>query len=224
MRSIIVLFFLACSFSMMGQKAGVLNEAGYEKIHAYEDTIALMGYAIVNDSLQANRYAACKKLILSLKEALKTENSFNYPFDRVKTVSIQYPQDSSFRVFTWQLYADKDNYRYYGAIQMNTAELQLFPLIDRSGEIENSNVEQFELTPDKWYGALYYRILESESPEGKHYLLFGFDGYRFFHKRKLIDVLTFRGRETHLWSSCLPLPERSENFHDKKTLHDPVFA
>ncbi len=186
---IVVLLF--CN-GLMAQKAGPVSEADMERINTYEDTIAIMGYAIVNDSLQSNRYAACKKLILTLKEALKHENSFNYHFDRVKTVSIQYPQDSSFRIFTWQLYADKDNYRYFGAIQMNTPELTLHPLIDRSAEIENANVEQLELTTDKWYGALYYRILETDGPQGKYYLLFGFDGYKFFHKRKLIDVLTFK--------------------------------
>lgn len=195
------MLFLVTGISLFAQrtnlpdehfKAGPVSAENMEKIHTYEDTIALMGYAIVNDSLQANRYVACKKLILTLKEALKIENSFNYPFDRVKTISIQYPQDSSFRIFTWQLYADKDSYRYYGAIQMNTQALTLYPLIDRSGDIENANIEQFELTPDKWYGALYYRILETETAEGKYYLLFGFDGYRFFHKRKLIDVLSFK--------------------------------
>jgi hypothetical protein len=186
----LVVVFLFCN-GLIAQTAGPLSEANREEIHAYEDTIALMGYAIVNDSLQSNRYGACKKLILTLKEALKRENSFTYKFDRVKTVSIQYPQDSSFRIFTWQLYVDKDSYRYFGAIQMNTPELTLHPLIDRSEDIENSNFEQFELTNDKWYGALYYKIKETEGPKGKYYLLFGFDGYKFFHKRKLIDVLTF---------------------------------
>lgn len=192
MKSVFLIIFSLLFLGLNAQPSTTLSEEDHEKIHTYEDTIALMGYAIVNDSLQANRYAACKKLIITLKQALKIENSFSYPFDRVKTVSIQYPQDSSFRIFTWQLYADENSYRYFGAIQMNTPELTLFPLIDRSGEIENANVEAFELTPDKWYGALYYRIIETESEAGKYYLLFGFDGYKFFHKRKLIDVLTFQ--------------------------------
>lgn len=187
-----ILLALLSVFGLKGQTAGPLQEADREEIHNYEDTIAIVGYAIVNDSLQSNRYAACKKMILTLKEALKHQNSFNYPFERVKTVSIQYPQDSSFRIFTWQLYMDENHYRYFGAIQMNTPELTLFPLIDRSGDIENANIEQFELTADKWYGALYYKIIETDSPNGKYYLLFGFDGYEFFHKRKLIDVLTFK--------------------------------
>lgn len=77
-----------------------------------EDTLALLAYVIVNDSLPEHRYSACHKLIPMLVSALKTPNSFRFPFERLKSVSIMYPPDSSFRVFTWQLYVDKDEYRY----------------------------------------------------------------------------------------------------------------
>lgn len=100
-----------------------------------------------------------------------------------------YPADSSFRIFTWQLYVDVDEYRYYGAIQMNDSELKLFPLVDRSFEAQD--LEQAQFTAENWYGAVYYNLKEVESPNGKYYLLFGFDGLELFRKRKLIDVLTF---------------------------------
>ena len=130
------------------------------------------------------------KLIPTLVKALKTENSFQYPFLRLgQYVSIQYPADSAFRIFTWQLYVNEDEYRYYGAIQMNSGELKLYPLIDRS--YDYIIPEQEVQSNEKWYGALYYNIKEFNTSEGKKYLLFGFDAYRFFAKRKIIDVLTF---------------------------------
>ncbi|GJM32782.1 MAG: hypothetical protein DHS20C18_17830 [Saprospiraceae bacterium] len=172
------------------QKAGKVDAKTLEILHTYEDTLALMGYAVINDSLPEYRFGTCKKLITSLKTALKLQNSFNYPFERLKSVSIQYPQDSSFRIFTWQLYVNKDEYRYFGAIQMNTPDLKLIPLIDRSFEL-TGNLEQIVYGADNWYGAVYYRLMEVDAPSGKYYLLFGFDGYEFFQKRKLIDVLTF---------------------------------
>ncbi|NUN99822.1 MAG: hypothetical protein HUU01_04310 [Saprospiraceae bacterium] len=156
-----------------------------------EDTLALLAYAIVNDSLPEHRFGTCRVFIPKLVEALKTENSFQYPFDRVKAVSIQYPPDSTFRIFTWQLYVDTSDYRYYGAIQMNTPDLKLYPLVDRSFNLK-SNPEQALLTPEEWYGALYYNIREVKNGKEKYYLLFGYDGFTFFNKRKLIDVLTFQ--------------------------------
>jgi len=191
MRIFIGLLFILGNLSLFAQKAGELSPENFSQLEKYQDTLAIAGYAVVNDSLPAFRFGACKKLIVTLKKALQIENSFSYSFDRTASVSIQYPQDSSFRIFTWQLYVDKDNYRYYGAIQMNTPDLQLFPLIDRSSNIESANLEQMELSPDQWYGNLVYGIKQFDSPRGRRYLLFGFDGYQFFFKRKLIDVLHF---------------------------------
>ncbi|MEK7255248.1 MAG: hypothetical protein AAB316_10920 [Bacteroidota bacterium] len=48
------------------------------------------------------------------------------------------------------------------------------------------------LTPDKWYGSIYYNLRQFDTAEGRKYLLFGFDGYTFFNKRKVADVLSFK--------------------------------
>jgi len=162
----------------------------FDSIHTYEDTLGYLSYVVVNDSLPENRFAACRKLIPTLVKALQFPNSFRYPFERLRAISILYPRDSSFRIFTWQLMVNPGEYRYYGAIQMNSPELQLFPLIDRSFEVDNP--EQAVLPHDRWYGALYYNIKSFESPQGPMHLLFGYDGNSLFERRKLVDVLHFR--------------------------------
>ncbi len=187
MRKIILtLSFSTACFLAFGQSVSD-SLAVKPQIITYEDTLGLMSFLAVNDSLPENRFAACKKLITTLVQALKIEDSFHYPFPRLHAVSILYPPDSTFRVFTWQLYVDKDDYRYYGAIQLNSPSLKLIPLIDRSFEV--NDVTQDILTADKWYGALYYNIKQFDSDDGRKYLLFGYDGYSFFNKRKLVDVL-----------------------------------
>jgi hypothetical protein len=156
-----------------------------------EDTLSFLSYTVINDSIEDNRFAACREMIPRLVKALKTENSFDYPFDRLKSVSIQYPQDSSFRIFTWQLYVNENEYRYYGAIQMNEPKLRLYPLMDRSFELQTVNPELEPLSPEQWYGSVYYKLMQVEGAAGKYYLLFGFDGYELFRKRKVLDVLWF---------------------------------
>lgn len=193
MKKILIFIVLAvCGVcqSYAQEKTGVFSEEGQAFLKEMEDTLALLAYAVINDSLPEHRFGACREMIPKLVRALKVENSFRYPFERLKSVSIQYPQDSSFRIFTWQLYVDKDDYRYYGALQMNTPELKLFPLIDRSFQVTGE--EHAELSPEEWYGSVYYNLLDVDGPNGKYYLLFGFDGYSFFRKRKLIDVLSFQ--------------------------------
>lgn len=163
-----------------------------ETIQTLEDTLAVLSYAMVNDSTPVKRFASCQKFIKSLVQALNNKNSFHYPFDRIKTVSILYPPDSSFRIFTWQLYVDVDEYHYYGTIQMNEPELKMFPLIDRSESVLDP--EEDILKKDSWYGALYYNIVPFPDSSGQ-YLVFGYDAFEFFNKRKFVEVLSFENGE-----------------------------
>lgn len=159
-------------------------------LEGIEDTLGVLGYAIVNDSVEAERFAACRVFITTLVRALKIENSFKYPFERLKSVSILTPPDSSFRIFTWQLFVNDSTYRYYGSIQMNERKLKLHPLIDRSFEMTALPTNK-QLPADHWYGALYFNLRQFDSPQGRKYLLFGYDAFEFFEKRKLLDVLSF---------------------------------
>lgn len=188
-----VLFSILTIDATAQTEIGMISPPAIDSLEKYEDTLAFLAFLIVNDSLEENRFGAVKKFIPTLVQALKLENSFHYPFERLRSISIQYPADSTFRVFTWQLYVDENDYRYYGAIQMNTPDLKLFPLRDRSHEIEDIHNEIY--TPDKWYGAVYYNLKGFDTAEGKKYLLFGYDGYSFHTKRKLVDVLSFQNGE-----------------------------
>ncbi|MEM9885685.1 MAG: hypothetical protein AAF849_07325 [Bacteroidota bacterium] len=203
---------LLCSFflSIAQVDSLLLEKTDIEKM---EDTLGVLSYSIVNAESAEQRFLACRAFIPKLTAALKTPNSFEYPFERLKTISIQYPKDSTFRIFTWQLYVDSSQYRYYGAIQLNTPDLQLIPLIDRSFQMEE--VEYSQTDNRNWYGALYYNIQDFDTPTGKKYLLFGYDAFEnieryedsgirsramaFSHndleqlsKRKLIEVLTIK--------------------------------
>ncbi len=170
--------------------ADKLGAESIQKLNSIEDTLAILAYAVVNDSIEQERFAACKVLITTLVRALKTENSFKYPFSRLKSLSILAPPDSSFRIFTWQLFVNDSTYRYYGSIQVNQKELKLFPLIDRSFDMDVPPAYE-QLANDNWYGALYYNIRQFDSKEGRKYLLMGFDAYSFFDRRKVVEVLSF---------------------------------
>ena len=133
-----------------------ISDTDLERIKAYEDSMVLDAFLVVNDTIAERRFLATRNLILHLKEALRPDYSFKYPFERLNSVSIQYAPDNSFRIFTWQLPISNTEYRYFGAIQMNTKEVQLIPLSDRSADVENPYMAILE--PRNWYGALYYNI------------------------------------------------------------------
>lgn len=168
-----------------------LDSAQLRYLQQQEDTLRMLSYYVLRGKQEEDRFFACQNMIKEFVQALRTPNSFQYPFDSLNRVSFLYPPDSSFRIFTWQLYVDANTYRYYGAIQMRSSELKLFPLIDRSELIEDA-AEQVATTHRDWYGALYYSLRQEDAPDGtRYYTLFGFDNHRLMTRRKLIDVLTF---------------------------------
>lgn len=159
------------------------------------DSLKIFAYAMVNDFDAEERYKACMELIPHLVNTLKVPYSFNYPFDSLKEVSIVYPEDSSFRIFTWAFTPNNEmSYRFFGALQMRTknGELKLFPFFDNSEYIHDLDT----ITSNKaWIGALYYNIVTTKSKGETYYTLFGWHGYNFRSNEKLLDVLTFRDGE-----------------------------
>lgn len=210
----LMLFFAGFTLSAQNNRTP-LPKADRERLTQIEDTLALLGHISVNDSLEDNRFGATRLMIPILVEALKVPRSFQYPFERLKTISIQYAPDSTFRVFTWQLFVSDNEYRYYGAIQMNTPDLKLFPLVDRSFRIESPETET--LGPDNWYGALYYGIRKLERPEGPCYLLFGYDAFSFFKRRKVMETLQFNAEGKPVFGVPI-LPETVSGAAGRKRL------
>jgi len=134
---------------------------------AKETTLLQLTNTLLTDSLKINRIEAETSFQSLLAETLKAENSFQFPFNNLETVSILYPSDSTFRIFTWQLYIDKNDYRYGGIIQMNNDKNELFFLKDGSSEIETYDLEYDVLGKEDWYGSLYFNLHEFETPKGQ---------------------------------------------------------
>ncbi len=185
-----LLVFWSQATAQKSKSAGPLSLEAQEKIRLGEDTLAVLAYAVVNDSIEQERFAACRALITCLVRTLKVDNSFKYKFERLRSVSILAPPDSSFRIFTWQLFVNDSTYRYYGAIQLNRKELQLFPLIDRSVEMETPPIRE-QMTPERWYGVIYYNLRQFDTKDGRKYLLLGYDASDFYTRRKVVEVLSF---------------------------------
>lgn len=149
---------------------------------------SLMNIVRTNKSLEARKTASAD-LEKLLQETLELKHSYDHDFADLEGVSLLQPADKAFRIFTWQLYVDKDHYKYHGFIQ--TKEGKVFPLTDGSDNMRT--VEFMTLRHTDWYGALYYN-LQSFKHEGKEaYLLCGFDAFSFYNRRKVLDVLYFDG-------------------------------
>jgi len=158
-----------------------------------QDSLLVLSYKMINDSIEPERYNANYKFIKTLVSSLKTPYSFNFPFDSLKTISIQSSPDKRFRIFSWHVMNNDGSYRYYGTIQMNNPDgkLQLFPLVDYTPAIKIS--ADTVTTPDKWYGAQYYRIISVlNNVQTPYYVLLGWKGNTIRSTKKVIEILYFK--------------------------------
>lgn len=167
----------------------VLSKTSLQKLERMEDTLTQLAEVITFDSLLDNRKKANYSFIPKLVEALKTDNSFAYPFDSLQTISRIYSPDSNFRIFTWQLVLPKGRFRYYGFIQMKSSKMKIFPLYDWSDTMQYHT--QRITTNENWYGSLYYNIISKQAGKKTVYTLFGFEGADVITRRKVLDILTF---------------------------------
>jgi len=184
-------FFPALIVMTVSSKAQKLSPADLTSLKTQEDTLSYYAKGMVFDSFAENRFHYDSVFIRLLVKALKTPNSFEYPFDSVYTISRLYAPDSSFRIFSWQLQKDESYFRQEGAIQIKTSDgsLKLFPLIDAS-DYTSVPVDSVRSNLN-WIGAIYYKIIVKEYKGKKYYTLFGYDDNDFSSTRKWLEVLTF---------------------------------
>jgi hypothetical protein len=174
----------------VGQPSGNNNQ---QQLMTFQDSLKQISHKMVNDSIEPERYNASYKLIKTLVNALKTPYSFNFPFDSVKTISIQSSPDKRFRIFSWHVMNNDGSYRYYGTIQTNKPDgkLELLPLIDYTSVFKNPS--DSITTNDKWFGAQYYKIIPVlNNAPFPYYVLLGWKGNTVKSTKKIIEILYFK--------------------------------
>lgn len=171
--------------------------------------IQSLAKAMISEKSSEQRKANCYKFIPALVNYLKQKNSFELDLSNIPQISVLNAPDNSFRIITWGIeenlnitgqvksYSSNDQvnieplkYTYYGAIQMNSAELKLFPLEDKSADIETP--EDLVLDSSNWYGAIYYGISTFNLNGTPCYALYGWDGNTGISTKKIMDILSFK--------------------------------
>ncbi len=189
MKKFFILLFL--SFIGVYTFAQGIGKAELKVLKQKEDSLKLYSNKIIQGINADNRFNADSMFTRVLVRALKTKNSFHYPFDSLQTISILYSPDSVFRIFTWQLVINENIIRQHGAIQMKTYDgsLKLYGLIDKSDV--TTNIADTIGNHNGWIGAIYYKIIAKRSSNQNYYTLLGFDENNIRSSRKIIEVLNF---------------------------------
>lgn len=189
--------FLACLLGSVlltsGQPspAGSISAANLKRLRLLDDSLQTYGNRLLDDTLVTDRLRADSMFTRLLVRSLAVPYSFYFQYDSMQMAPTLYAPDSSFRIITWHLPMNDDNFRQKGVIQMNTPDgsPRLFPLFDASDYTEQP--QDSVRYASNWIGAVYYSILQHEAAGQQVYTLLGYDENNDRTTRKWIDVLRF---------------------------------
>ena len=183
---------LLCTLGTKVTQAQNLSKTELEFFKKSEDSLLLMADSMNKAFVNADRIDYCHKFIKQLSHVLKQKNSYYYPFENLsKKVYILSPDDKSFRIFNWAIEHSIAKYRYYGAVQPNAPESKIFPLVDKSQNIEDKQLYGSLLDNDQWYGQIYYRLITKTDAAGKPiYFLMGLNNDGIGVSTKILDAIS----------------------------------
>ena len=139
-----------------------------------------------NDSI---RKEANRKFYIGFEKMLHDKDAFTTKFDSLKNISAITSEDNKIRLYTWMMpYYDGSKYDYYGFLQIKTPTLDtLIPLKDSTSTIKKPESEK--LGPDRWIGAIYYKIIQTKHLKNTFYTLLAWKAKDQMVTQKLIEIL-----------------------------------
>lgn len=201
-----ILFFFAfgwCISPVMAQtKADDLkriDSLSLDSLNDIEIRLEGLGRTMIVSTDEKERITSAFHFVKTFIRALRMQNSYFYPFDTIKNISVLTAPDQRFRVITWNLALNNETYRNYGVIQMNPDYLKTikdttnlrpyYPLIDKSDLIKNAL--DTTVNNEHWFGALYYKMEAVTVKKQTYYVLLGWDGNTMMSNKKLVESLYF---------------------------------
>jgi hypothetical protein len=156
-----------------------------DSLSYYADSVH-MSAAYMYEARQRANY----QLIGIMKRMLKNPESFAFTFDSTITAKINIiePSTKAFRIYQWEMLDGEGLSRYFGVMQMPNGKLH--PLVDVSSQVLKQ-MEDTILMDTRWFGAMYYNILEKQSDKGMMYYLFGINTSNANSDKKIVDCLWF---------------------------------
>ena len=165
-------------------------------IKEYEDTLLILANNIMYGETLEIRKKANIDFVSELKEIMKFKESYDYPFDSLKTISRLNPEDNSFRLFNWILAQDNGTNKYFAFIILPNSDNDYNQIIElKHTTTDLFNFETTNYNNENWYGALYYKIISPQKKNNKHYTLLAWDGNNPESIIKIIDVIEINNQK-----------------------------
>ncbi|WP_320053038.1 hypothetical protein [uncultured Acetobacteroides sp.] len=155
---------------------------------AQDTTIVTRFNALFAEQNDRVKDSIAERIIPDFTSFLKDNSAKNFDFKRIKHLGMIESPDNAFTFYLFNLRYKDGTFMHFGFLQQpNGAGFKVTRLVDKREEVVKPNDEI--LTPEKWYGALYYQIIPTKSNGKNYYTLLGTSFNDLFTSRKVIEVM-----------------------------------
>lgn len=186
---------------------------GQDKLIDAEDKLVLYYNAILDSENDKDRDEAHGFFYQTLKHTLGLPGAFEYPFDKLVTISKLQPDDDQFRIFTWNLQNDAGSYSFYGLVQLNPGITKnktekVIELVNQPGVLEKTENKSYSAV--NWPGAVYYELIPFKKGSKTFYTVAGWRGFDTGLTQKILDVIVLQGETVKFGYPLFKMQNRSQ--------------
>ena len=154
-----------------------------------QDSLSKLSSLIWKQKTDSGRIQVNYIFFKKFQSVLESVSSSDIVFDSINGIARVASDDGKLRIFTWNVPFSDGTNQYFGFIQLTRDSSVLIPLQSTGNDL--SSLDSKQLTPQMWYGAIYYKLIEVEIYGQKAYTLLGWDGFTANSNRKFIDIINF---------------------------------
>lgn len=201
-------FFLVIWFFLMGLTAKAQVDS------TLTDTILSLS-DMMRKEVDSVKLAAAKSLENVLSAHYSKPENFGIELEKIPYVGQLKSSDEKVQMLCWNVALNNGDFNYHAVMVHQPTKGEVVVTVFEDSE-DWERINRKSVRPNKWYGALYYKILPNKFKGKTYYTILGWDGKDNITNRKVVDVITFQGKSVILGSSMF----KDEN---DRPLHRLIF-
>lgn len=160
----------------------------------------LRTFDVMRTGEDSEKQVASAKLEIMFSEYYSNPAHFELELDSVPFLGQLSSEDGVIKMLCWNLAMENDEYQYHCVMrhkpQKETVVVTVF-----QDNADWNRMDRKPIRSNKWYGALYYKILANRYRGKTNYTILGWDGKDNITNRKVVDVISIQGKSVILGSS-----------------------
>lgn len=193
---------ILCYIILMTLCLEAFSQKKNSEFQFWEDSLIVLRDQVMNEQDETKRLELNEEFMSLLENVLQMPKSFDYTWDSVKNFKILASPDNVFKIFTWYVEKKDFSVENFGFIQVyNTSRYKyvLYPLYDKRSVLDYPKTQIGNHS--RWYGAVYYKLIQTKGKNFTYYTLLGWNGNNLFTNQKVIEILHFNKEMTPVFGA-----------------------